>query len=70
MQNEKAARQQGDLLFSRENSSNGGLDFRQNSLGQNLMSRKSRVSSNFWEINAFIFSNLQNQSTRAPIVPI
>jgi hypothetical protein len=25
-ENEKAARQQGDLLFSRENSSNGGLD--------------------------------------------
>jgi len=24
-QNEKAARQRGDLLFSRENSSNGGL---------------------------------------------
>jgi hypothetical protein len=30
--NEKAARQLGDLLFSRENSSNGGLDFRQNFL--------------------------------------
>ena len=25
-QNEKATRQQGDLFFSRENSSNGGLD--------------------------------------------
>jgi hypothetical protein len=31
-QNEKAARQLGDLLFSRENSSNGGIDFRQNFL--------------------------------------
>jgi hypothetical protein len=26
LQNEKATRQQGDLFFSRENSSNGGLD--------------------------------------------
>src|ERR1700691_6247649 len=64
-QNEKATRQQGGLLFSRENSSNGGKDFRQNSLAQNLMSRKRRVSSKFWEINVFSFNDLQNRSTRA-----
>src|ERR1700691_3220627 len=69
-QNEKATRQQGGLLFSRENSSNGGKDFRQNSLAQNLMSRKRRVSSKFWEINVFSFNDLQNRSTRARTVSI
>jgi hypothetical protein len=36
--------------------------------GQNLMSRKRRVSSNFWEINVFSFSDLHNQSTIGKIV--
>src|SRR5580658_3168543 len=69
-QNEKATRQQGGLLFSRENSSNGGKDFRQNSLAQNLMSRKRRVSSKFWEINVFSFNDLQNRSTGTRTVSI
>ena len=45
---------------SRENSSNGG----ENSVKtfwRNLMSRKSRVSRDFSEINVFIFNHLHNQ---------
>src|SRR5260370_29749905 len=46
---------------SRENSSNGG----ENSVKtfwRNLMSRKSRVSRDFSDINVFIFNHLHNQS--------
>jgi len=38
--NEKAARQQGSLLFSRENSSNGGKKSRQNFLDKILWAEK------------------------------
>jgi hypothetical protein len=67
-QNEKAARQQGDLLFSRENSSNGRQSPSKLS-GENLMSRKRGVSSNLLEINAFIFNDLQKQSILGRFAP-
>jgi hypothetical protein len=41
--NEKAARQQGDLFFSRENSSNGGCKFRQNFLPKSYGPKKQGV---------------------------
>jgi hypothetical protein len=59
----------GGLLFSRENSSNGGENPVKTFL-RNLMSRKTGVSSNFSEINAFVFNNLHNQSISEASVPI
>src|SRR5215469_3315796 len=44
---------------SRENSSNGGLESVK-TFCRNLMSLKTGVSSDFCEINAFVFSNLRN----------
>jgi hypothetical protein len=47
---------------SRENSSNGGLDSVK-TFCRNLMSQKTGVSSDFWEINASVINNLQNGLT-------
>jgi hypothetical protein len=51
--NEEATRQQGSL-FSRENSSNGALKSVK-TFCANLMSLKTGVSSDFCEINVFVF---------------
>jgi hypothetical protein len=53
---------------SRENSSNGGLDSVKTFCG-NLMSRKTGVSSDFWEINASVFNHLWNGLTGSKTVP-
>jgi hypothetical protein len=53
---------------SRENSSNGGLDSVKTFCG-NLMSRKTGVSSDFWEINTIVFNNLGNGLTQFKTVP-
>jgi hypothetical protein len=47
---------------SRENSSNGGLDSVK-TFCRNLMSQKTGVSSDFWEINTNVFNHLQNGLT-------
>lgn len=47
---------------SRENSSNGGLNSVK-TFCRNLMSQKTGVSSDFWEINASVINNLQNGLT-------
>src|SRR5581483_54024 len=46
---------------SRENSSNGGKSVK--TRWRNLMSRKSRVSSEFWEINSSVFRHLRKRLT-------
>jgi hypothetical protein len=67
-QNEKATRQQGGLFFLGRIVPTEAKPSKLS--GQNLMGRKSRVSSSFWEINVFIFNELQNQSISGIIVPI
>jgi hypothetical protein len=54
---------------SRENSSNGGVQNPVKTFWRNLMSRKTGVSSDFYEINPFIFSYLQNKSLSLQGVP-
>src|ERR1700722_8641133 len=57
----------GRPLLSRENSSNGGKAVK--TFWRNLMSLKTGVSSDFCEINAFVFNGLQNQSILLVGVP-
>jgi hypothetical protein len=54
---------------SRENSSNGGLDSVK-TFCRNLMSQKTGVSRDFWEINANVFYDLQNTLTFSKTGPI
>jgi hypothetical protein len=51
----------GAAFSFRENSSNGAKSVK--TFWRNLMSRKRGVSRNFWEINIFVFNNLQNRLT-------
>jgi hypothetical protein len=59
----------GQPLLSRENSSNGALKSVK-TFCANLMSPKTGVSSDFYEINVFVFNGLQNQSIPPMSVPI
>jgi hypothetical protein len=59
----------GQPSLSRENSSNGGVQNPVKTFWRNLMSRKTGVSRDFYEINPFIFSYLQNQSLSREGVP-
>ncbi|HEY7404122.1 MAG TPA: hypothetical protein VIB39_11415, partial [Candidatus Angelobacter sp.] len=59
----KAARQQGSLLFSRENSSNGVSKKTIRTFWRNLIGRRKAVSRNFSRINAFVFNHLISLST-------
>jgi hypothetical protein len=66
-QNEKATRQQGDLFLQ------GRIvptEAKPSKLSeQNLMGRKSGVSSDFYDLNAFRIIDLKHQSTTGQVVP-
>jgi hypothetical protein len=55
----------GAAFSFRENSSNGAKSVK--TFWRNLMSRKRGVSRNFWEINIFVFNNLQNRLTELDV---
>jgi hypothetical protein len=66
VRNEKTKRPPGNRAASssRENSSNGALKSVK-TFCANLMSPKTGVSSDFCEINVFVFNQIQNQSIEA-----